>query len=272
MKYLAIGHVCEDLTPKGPVLGGSVAYAALTARYLGWNAKIITCANKFFSSLYGKEMNGVKMECRRCQKTTSFKNVHNGNQRKLFLNAKADQIKLYFPKDFFGVDLVHLAPVIDELRVQMIFYMPETCFVGVTPQGWLREVGSDGAILPKKWEERDMERVLKRADAVVLSIDDVCGDWNLLDSWAGQTKILAVTQGASGATVYFDGKKTPCAGVRVDNVIDPTGAGDVFAAAFFISLQEGKGPITAARLAGIVASQSIQYENVSFFQNQGEKK
>ena len=30
--YLALGHVAKDLTPDGPRLGGSVAYAALTAR------------------------------------------------------------------------------------------------------------------------------------------------------------------------------------------------------------------------------------------------
>ena len=33
--YLAVGHITIDQTPDGPRLGGSVAYAALTAQALG---------------------------------------------------------------------------------------------------------------------------------------------------------------------------------------------------------------------------------------------
>ena len=32
LDYLVVGHVARDLTPQGPQLGGTVAYAALTAR------------------------------------------------------------------------------------------------------------------------------------------------------------------------------------------------------------------------------------------------
>ena len=40
--YLVIGHITVDLTPSGPALGGSAAYAALTARALGLRVGIVT--------------------------------------------------------------------------------------------------------------------------------------------------------------------------------------------------------------------------------------
>ena len=40
--YLVIGHVTEDLTPTGPRLGGTAAFAALTARAFGLRTGIVT--------------------------------------------------------------------------------------------------------------------------------------------------------------------------------------------------------------------------------------
>ena len=42
--YLVIGHVAHDLTPEGSRLGGTAAYAALTARALGYRVGIVTAA------------------------------------------------------------------------------------------------------------------------------------------------------------------------------------------------------------------------------------
>jgi hypothetical protein len=44
--YLAIGHLAVDITPDGNQLGGSVAYAALTARSLGLRVGIVTSVGK----------------------------------------------------------------------------------------------------------------------------------------------------------------------------------------------------------------------------------
>lgn len=40
--YLIIGHVSQDLTPHGAVLGGTAAYAGLTARALGQRVGLVT--------------------------------------------------------------------------------------------------------------------------------------------------------------------------------------------------------------------------------------
>lgn len=43
--YLVIGHVTQDLTPSGPVLGGTAAYAALTARAMGLRVGVVTACH-----------------------------------------------------------------------------------------------------------------------------------------------------------------------------------------------------------------------------------
>ena len=44
--YLAIGHVAVDITPAGVQLGGTVSFAALTARALGMRVGIVTSSGK----------------------------------------------------------------------------------------------------------------------------------------------------------------------------------------------------------------------------------
>jgi hypothetical protein len=40
--FLAIGHVCRDLTPEGWVIGGAAAYTAAIAQTLGCRTAIVT--------------------------------------------------------------------------------------------------------------------------------------------------------------------------------------------------------------------------------------
>jgi hypothetical protein len=42
INYLIIGHLTRDLTPDGPRLGGTAAYAGLTASALGLRVGIVT--------------------------------------------------------------------------------------------------------------------------------------------------------------------------------------------------------------------------------------
>ena len=46
VEYLAIGHVTEDQTPEGIVLGGTVTYAGLTANAFGKKVGVLTAASR----------------------------------------------------------------------------------------------------------------------------------------------------------------------------------------------------------------------------------
>jgi sugar/nucleoside kinase (ribokinase family) len=98
--------------------------------------------------------------------------------------------------------------------------------------------------------------VLARLDACVLGLEDIGGDLTRIEAMAGLCPALVVTQGKAGATLYARGEETHFAPPHVAQV-DPTGAGDIFAAAFFVHLQRTGDAQAAARLATQVAAISV---------------
>ena len=104
------------------------------------------------------------------------------------------------------------------------------------------------------WTQSD--RLLQRADAVVLSIEDVMGNEDLIQSYVDKTNILVVTEGHNGARVYWKGDVRHFSAPNVP-VVDPTGAGDIFATAFFDRLETTHSPWESTRRAIQIASRSI---------------
>jgi sugar/nucleoside kinase (ribokinase family) len=68
---------------------------------------------------------------------------------------------------------------------------------------------------------------------------------------------LAVTEAAAGAVLYWNGDRRRFRAPKVKEV-DATGAGDVFAAAFFIRLRKTHDPWEAARFATLIATCSVR--------------
>ena len=56
--YLLIGHVTEDITPDTTVIGGTAAYAGLTAHALGMKVGLITSCNPELSL---DDLNGISI-------------------------------------------------------------------------------------------------------------------------------------------------------------------------------------------------------------------
>lgn len=60
---------------------------------------------------------------------------------------------------------------------------------------------------------------------------------------------IVVTRGSQGSLVFADGGLTEIPAQRVPGSIDPTGAGDAFAAAYLVARSSGHAPTAAARRA-----------------------
>ena len=65
-----------------------------------------------------------------------------------------------------------------------------------------------------------------------------------------------MTESAAGAVLYWNGDRRRFRAPEVKEM-DATGAGDVFAAAFFIRLFKTRDPWEAARFATLIASCSV---------------
>ena len=249
--YLVVGHVAHDLTPEGPRLGGTVAYSALTVRALGYRVGIVTAS--------GPEtpldiLNGIPIFSIESPRSTTYENIYTAQGRIQYVRAQATHIDLNaVPEVWKKSPIVHLGPIANEVdSVLPKDFSP--ALVGLTPQGWMRQWDAEGRVSPTQW--KDSESSLGQAGAVVLSREDVGGDDELIEHMAGQTKILAVTEASAGCVLYWHGDRRRFHAPKVEEV-DATGAGDVFAAAFFTRLFSTRDPWEAARFATVIASHSV---------------
>lgn len=251
--YLVIGHVTEDLVPGGTRIGGSLSYSALTAHHLGESVGGITSANPELElpDIF-RQIELIRIPS---PATTRFENVYVGRKRKQFIRSLADKIGIDdIPKTWLGAEIVHLAPIAHEVSSEIIRLFPNS-FVGATPQGWMRRWDADGRISKARW--RDAEAILKSVDAVVLSVDDAPGGEKTIASYANAAKVLVATRGVEGADLYFRGRVHHFPAFPAKEV-DPTGAGDVFAAAFFIKMHRSGDPFLSAKFANCAASLAVE--------------
>lgn len=259
--YLVIGHVCQDvISPPGGTqeagpwyaFGGTVTYAARTARALGLNVAALTSAAPDFT--LAQALPGIQVHRLPSAFTTTFENQYLNGARRQVIHAVAGRIGLAdVPALWRQSAIVHLGPVAQEVDPALVGGFPGA-LIGLTPQGWLRAWDAQGYIHPSAWE--NVHAVLPRVDAVVFSIEDVGGDEALVADWAARAPVLVVTHGARGATLHVRGEVTHVPAPRVHEV-EPTGAGDIFAAAFFTRLRQTQDPYEAARFATCLASTSV---------------
>lgn len=249
--YLLIGHVTQDLTPRGPVLGGTAAYAALTARSMGLRVGIVTaCA----IGLELPELDGIDVTAVRSEYSTTFENINTPTGRIQYIHHVAPPLTAdLIPEAWKSARIVHLAPVANELNPSILQVFSNS-FIGVTPQGFMRAWNGDGIVFFKEWTTP--AAILDNAAAVVLSLEDVCGSENRIETLVASSRILVVTEGAAGSRVYWNGDVRRIRPPREEE-LDPTGAGDIFAAAFFIRLNETRDPWEAARFATQLAARSV---------------
>ena len=249
--YLVIGHVAKDLTPEGPVLGGTVAYAGRTAHALGLRVGIVTSAGKDIDL---SPLDDLEMTCLPAEHTTTFENRYTPEGREQTIHGRASAIGPEdIPPKWQAADIVHLGPIAAEVDPSLIDRFPDA-LIGITPQGWLRKWNQDGRISPRKWDQ--LIDILPVADAVVLSVEDLVGDLQAAQEIAAYCDILAVTNSAHGANIFWKRQERHIPAPAVVEV-DPTGSGDVFAAAFFVHLSQTEDPWEAARFANHLAAVSV---------------
>jgi sugar/nucleoside kinase (ribokinase family) len=251
LDYLVIGHVTRDLVDGAFTIGGTVSYSGRTARALGCRVGVVTSASPDLD--LSRALDDVLIARSPAAATTTFKNVYTAEGRRQMVHAIAETLVPGMVPPDWRAAVVHLGPVARECDPALVNAFGDA-FIGLTPQGWMRRWDQAGHVLECKWEGK--EPLLDRADAVVLGVEDVCGDEGLVAQIAALTRVLVLTRGVAGCTIYTQGQERHFSAPAVQEV-DPTGAGDIFAAAFFVWLQRDGDPWTAARFANCVASRSV---------------
>ncbi len=256
--FLVIGHVVQDVVPGGYTLGGTTTYSSITARNLGRAPGIVTRLASDF--VVPPLLHDIAMERIASAHSTTFHNIYRDGHREQYILSLADAIQPDdVPHAWRATPIVHLGPLARELDARFARLFPHA-LVGVTPQGWLREWDASGRVRVRAWEES--REILPDVDVLVLSEEDLGGDDALINEYARLTRIAVMTQGARGCIVFTQGDHYHIPGFPVAEV-DPTGAGDVFAAAFLIRLHETNDPLQAAHFANATASFCVQAPGVT---------
>ena len=258
---LAIGHVARDLVGDGVVPGGAVTYAAHTAHALGLTAAIVTSARP--GDL--EPAPGVAAHVIPSAATTTFRNTYRDGRRIQTIEAVAGPIGPDdVPVGWRDARHVVIGPLANEIAPGVARLFPESVVVAAL-QGWLRQWDDGGIVSPRPWDGSD---VLPHVDAAVVSVEDPA-DPSEIDRWAELTPVLIVTRGDRGARLHTRGEwyDIPPFPARE---IDPTGAGDVFAAAYAVSFRETRDPIKAARFASAAASLSVRGHTTSAIPTRAE--
>lgn len=251
--YLVIGHITQDLVDGGAMLGGTVSYCSLTAQSLGKKTALISSHPKW---LVLRELKNILIHRKTSKHPTTFENIEiPGQKRQQLIHHTASMIGADdIPEDWLSAKIVHLGPVAAEISPRIVDAFPNA-FIGLTPQGWMRSWKNDGKVFFRQWP--NAQKLLKRADAVVFSIEDLQEDEDLIQEYSQNTRILAITEGKNGARIYWNGDVIHIPAPKVE-VVNATGAGDIFAAVFFIRLYETKDPWEAGKQAVKLASHSVK--------------
>ena len=246
-EFVAIGHIAKDLQADGFSLGGSAAYGAVTALRMGLKPIIVTSLDPALD--LGDALQGIDLYSVRSSSTTTFRNVYAGGRRTQFVEAVASPIGVSdIPAPARSAPLVMLAPLAGEVSSELAGMFPKATILA-SLQGWLRRWDGRGRVTPAYWSGED---VLPQVDAAIVSVSDVA-DPGLIDLWKRMVTVLIVTEGARGASLYVNATKHHV-GPFAARQTDPTGAGDVFAAAYLLRYRETEEPLEAARFASCAAS------------------
>lgn len=251
--YLIIGHLARDLVPGGAVLGGTGAYAGLTAHKMGKRTALVTSYGPGIPSL--APLDGIRIENIPHPVPTTFENIYENGQRRQKCHATAAALSFeHVPPDWRKAPIVHLAPLCQEISPAVCSSF-EVSLLCATGQGWLRGRDPDDSIVLAPHPE--LAGCLAGIDVLVLSSGDLFGDRPAMISLLTAAKLGVETLGSDGCRIYHQGR-TIHVPAEPEVEVDPTGAGDIFAAAFFIKYHERGDFIEAAQFANACASLSVR--------------
>jgi 1D-myo-inositol 3-kinase len=247
--YTTVGHVTADVLSDGSRhAGGTAFYSALQAARLGQRALILTRGvPSEIEELLEPYRSELELEILAAGETTTLQTSGTGLARSQRVLAWAGPIDEDVVID---TSILHLAPVARETPRR---WRGRAGFVGLTPQGLVRHwAGPEQQI---RLGPPDRGRVPDGCEAMVLGEAEQPSCEELIAEFAAAGTIVAVTAAASPTTILAAGDQAltvevpPLAGPG-----DDMGAGDVFAAAFFIALSEGQAPAQAAHFATAAAA------------------
>lgn len=255
---LIVGPVTWDLFGVERRPGGAVQFAARVAASMGVRAAVLTVAapDADLAALEGHEVHIVPAES-----ALTFEHREVDGQRQLRVETGAEPPTLRasdVPVPWLDAPDVILAPLLPT-DLDVASFANPSGHIALFAQGVQRCAQADGVIQEATAPSDPLIRAITPECTVFLS-DAELANWptGRLEDLVARARRVVVTRGSAGATVYRGGERFEVPASPAD-VVDTTGAGDVFATAFILAVSRlGLEDREAARLASAYAAASIE--------------
>jgi sugar/nucleoside kinase (ribokinase family) len=268
-----VGSAARDITvddPRGWRLGGGVSYGGLTLARLGLRTSVIVGGDALAADAAELELlreAGADVHVVRLDRSPVFENIETPNGRIQLCLEPGDPIPTSaLPDGLRGVPTWLLAPVADELPDAWADQPPDGALVALGWQGILRVLPRGG-----RTRRRPPARspLVSRADIVGVSRHDLAPGTSLArvaGFMKGGATLLATEGVGGGSAITVDGpsasagRRYPAIPATAEH--DPTGAGDVFLAAYLAARVRPWVGSDADRLAFAAAAASLNVEGL----------
>ena len=243
MSLLTIGTVAFDAleTPYGKtdkIIGGSCTYIALSAAFFLPQVNVVAVVGddfpqEYMDSLISKGINLEGLQIKKGEKSFFWagKYHNNMNSRDTLvtdLNVLAD-FKPMIPNSYQDCEYLMLGNLTPQVQIEAIQGLKNRPKLVVmdTMNFWM-DVAMD-----------DLKKVLKLVDVLCINDEEarqLSGQYSLRTAakliMAMGPKTLIIKKGEHGALLFQDTKMFYCPALPLEEVFDPTGAGDTFVGGF----------------------------------------
>lgn len=264
------------------ILGGSVAYVALSAQRLGANVSVMSKVGCDFPEAYLWWLRQEGIDLSHVSKignafTTRFELKYSGDlsERAMRLESKAPSITAGDIPESFRAKAVHVAPIAGEIEHDVLEKLKKCAdFLSLDPQGFLRifdEYGnvSCGALANKRILE--LVNIYKSSSEEIkfaTSLSDINSAIRAIHDFG--VEIVIVTIGVKGAILSVEGASYNIPAYNTEKIVDPTGAGDVFIGAFLTEYVQGKDSLWCACVGSAAASVAVEAVGPTFSDSKTE--
>lgn len=257
-KLLIVGTVAFDAieTPFGKtdkILGGAATFISLAASYFKVDSSIVSIVGGDFPLSYLKMLNSKNIKTDGIEivkdgktffwKGKYFNDMNSRDTLVTELNVLAD-FDPVVPDDFKDTDFLMLGNLHPAVQMEVIRQIPKRPKLVVldTMNFWM-----DNA-----WDE--LMEVIKKIDVITINDEEarqLSGEYSLVKAaqkiYKMGPKFVIIKKGEHGALLFNDDKIFFAPALPLEEVFDPTGAGDTFAGGF---------------IGYLASTQDISFENM----------
>ncbi len=237
---MSIGQVTHDRYQDRILPGGCSFYAASVWQSLGCKTSMVTSMGKDFEC--HDYLSKFQVHADACEQTTTFVNRYDESGNRIqYVSTSGSMLEPAMLSDSpGGLDVLFFAPVLGEVEPGAWLDVLDARICGLGLQGLLRraeDTGAEGSfrlVVPDS--HLPSGRELGGIDVVFLSVEDMAGQpASLLEHLRENVSLVVLTRGLDGSTIWTRDMQIHVPAYP-SRTVDPTGAGDTYAATFLAVL------------------------------------